>query len=117
MRATDSLADAGSGEPRRDASTGVAYLRRLARAHATGEMSVDEYRRKRRAFIEASASGLAPSRDDRTVPRSSLPALDARMAAESAVAPARARRPGWRRLFGMPLSVMLLVIFATDASG
>jgi hypothetical protein len=117
MGATDSQAEAGPCEPRRDASTGTAYLRRLARAHATGEMSVDEYRRKRRAFIEAHASGMAPARDDMTVPRSSLPALEERMAAESGVAPASARWPGWRWLFGMPLSVMLLVICATDGSG
>ncbi len=49
--------------------TETAYLRRMTRAHAAGEMDTADYRRRRRAAIEA-CSSLAPDQDV-TVPRSS----------------------------------------------
>jgi len=100
----------------RSPRVGAQHLRRLARAHAAGEMSTDEYRRRRRAFIETCAQSEPEWSDDATVPRIRLaPAVS------TAVPPvgkglgrSRGRR-AW--LWAMPLAVALLVILRTDLLG
>lgn len=99
----------------RDCLVGTRHLRRLARAHASGEMSTEDYRRRRRVFIEACALAEPSGSDDKTVPR----VLPARAVATSAPE-GRAKR-GWRTrpawLWAMPLSVALLVILGVSLRG
>jgi hypothetical protein len=96
----------------RDALVGTRHLRRLARAHATGEMSTEDYRRRRRAFIDACALLEPSGSEDKTVPRG-LPARPVVMsAAESGVAGERRGRPAW--FWVMLLTVALLVILGVS---
>lgn len=95
----------------RDLSSANVYLRRLVRSLAAGELPADEYRRKRRAFIESLCAPSQPPGDDLTVPRSTL----GERPRHDAAAPAgRWRRTRWRWLLGMPLSVALLVTLMAD---
>jgi len=95
----------------RDLRNANVYLRRLVRSLAAGELSVDEYRRKRRAFIESVCVPPAAPGDDRTVPRSTL---GERPRGEAPPREGRWRRTGWRWLLGMPLTVALLVTLTAD---
>jgi hypothetical protein len=95
-----------------DVNAGATYLRRLARAHAAGELATDAFRRQRRAYIEACVAGVVPQSDDATVPRFVLATGPGQRGAGKRPKPDRWR--SWRRLLGMPLSVALLVILATD---
>jgi hypothetical protein len=95
-----------------DVHAGITYLRRLARAHAAGELATDTFRRQRRAYIEACAAGVAPRSDDATVPRSVLATGPGQPGARKR--PKSGRWRSWRRLLGVPLSVVLLVILVTD---
>jgi hypothetical protein len=95
----------------RDLRNANLYLRGLVRSLAAGELSADEYRRKRRAFIESACAPSAPPGDDLTVPRSTLGERPRR---GDAPRPGRWRRTGWRWLLGMPLTVALLVTLTAD---
>jgi hypothetical protein len=99
-----------------DPRAGTQHLRRLARAHATGELSTEDYRRRRRAFIEACARARPGWSDDTTVRR--VPVASAAPAGEPATAKAGARggiRPAW--LWVLPITVTLLVILWPDRLG
>jgi len=64
----------------------TAYLRRMTRAHAAGEMDTADYRRRRRAAIEACSNRVLDQ--DVTVPRSGWAgaAVPAHAGAEAAAA-------------------------------
>jgi hypothetical protein len=95
-----------------DVHAGATYLRRLARAHAAGELATDTFRRQRRAYIEACAACVVPQADDATVPRFVLATGPGQPGAGKRPKPVRWR--SLRRLLGLPLSVVLLVILVTD---
>lgn len=103
-----SRTDPSAGRDLRNANV---YLRRLVRSLAAGELAADEYRRKRRAFIESVCAPPTTPGDDLTVPRSTLGERPRRDAAPRA---GRWRRTSWRWLLGMPLTVALLVTLTAD---
>jgi hypothetical protein len=95
---------------------GAQHLRRLARAHVAGEMSTAEYRRRRRAFIEACVESEPGYSDDATVPRIRLAPAASTAVPPVGAEPGRSRgRRAW--LWAMPLAVALLVILRTDLLG
>jgi len=99
-----------------DVRAGALYLGRLARAHAAGELATDEFRRRRRAFIEARSGHASAARTDITVPRTARALSDDRRdrAPVQEVDPSADRpRTGWRWLWVMPLTVALLVMLVT----
>jgi hypothetical protein len=100
----------------RSPHVGAQHLRRLARAHSAGEMSTAEYRRRRRAFIEACAQSEPGWSDDATVPRIRLAPATSTAVPPVDAEPGRIRdRRVW--LWAMPLAVVLLVILRTDLLG
>ena len=91
------------------------FLRRLARAHASGELCIDDFRRRRRELVEAWCADGSRTREDITVRRSALAAPGDTKTLQEPSAPRR--QPGWRWLLVMPLSVALLVTLITDGAG
>jgi hypothetical protein len=99
----------------RDSRIGTTHLRRLTRAHAAGEMSTEDYRRRRRAFIEACALPEPSGSEDKTVPRVLPARAVATSAPEAGVERGRRGRSVW--LWVMPLTVALLVILGVSLPG
>lgn len=104
-----------AGAAGRDLRASRLFLRRLARAHASGELCIDDFRRRRRELVEAWCVDGSPTREDITVRRSALKLPRDATTPQEPSAPRRQR--GWRWLLVMPLSVTLLVTLITDGSG
>jgi len=97
------------------------HLRRLTRAYAAGEMPIADYRRKRRAFVEACCAGRPVPREDVTVPRTArvrgeddtLDAVPGGLGAPFATSRVGAPRGRRRWRWTMPVTVALLVMLVT----
>jgi hypothetical protein len=94
-------------------------LRRLAKAHAAGELATDDYRRMRAEVINALGSGREPDLGDVTERREVQP----QSATSDAAAATASRRPveigsarRWRWLLGgLLLTVAVLAVSRADA--
>jgi hypothetical protein len=92
-------------------------LRRIAKAHAAGELSTPDYRRIRAEVIERFSSGEAEQFDDDTQPRwfdRPIPAAQPSLAPVPTDVPAA---PARRRLWLWALVVSVIVIAAVGSAG